>query len=55
MTREILRAASASSILAGEMFEEMKQVGFSSVSALSYYSLGYGYLGDKQIQFLAEN
>jgi len=37
-----------------EMLDEMKQAGFSSVSALSYYSLEYGYLGDKQIQFLAE-
>jgi hypothetical protein len=37
-----------------EMLEEMKQAGFSSVSALSYYSLEYGYLGDNQIQFLAE-
>jgi hypothetical protein len=37
-----------------EMLEEMKQVGFSSVWALSYYSQEYGYLGDKQIQFLAE-
>jgi hypothetical protein len=39
---------------AWEMLEEMKQVGFSSVWALSYYSQEYGYLGDKQIQFLAE-
>ena len=37
-----------------EMLEEMKQAGFSAVSALSYYSREYGYLGDKQIQFLAE-
>jgi SAM-dependent methyltransferase len=37
-----------------EMLEEMKQAGFSTVSALSYYSLEYGYLGDNQIQFLAE-
>ena len=37
-----------------EMLEEMKQAGFSSVSALYYYSLEYGYLGDNQIQFLAE-
>ena len=37
-----------------EMLEEMKQAGFSSVSALSYYSPEYGYLGDKQMQFLAE-
>jgi len=37
-----------------EMLEEMKQAGFSSVSALSYYSLEYGYLGDNQMQFLAE-
>jgi len=37
-----------------EMLKEMKQAGFSSVSALSYYSLEYGYLGDNQIQFLAE-
>jgi SAM-dependent methyltransferase len=37
-----------------EMFEEMKQAGFSSVSALSYHSLRYVYLGDKQMQFLAE-
>jgi len=37
-----------------EMLEEMKQAGFSSVWALSYYSQEYGYLGDKQIQFLAE-
>ena len=37
-----------------EMVEEMRQAGFSSVSALSYYSREYGYLGDKQIQFLAE-
>jgi hypothetical protein len=37
-----------------EMLEEMKQVGFSSVWALSHYSREYGYLGDKQIQFLAE-
>jgi SAM-dependent methyltransferase len=37
-----------------EMLEEMKEAGFSSVSALSYYSLEYGYLGDNQIQFLAE-
>jgi hypothetical protein len=36
------------------MLEEMKQAGFSTVSALSYYSLEYGYLGDNQIQFLAE-
>jgi len=37
-----------------EMLEEMKQAGFSSVWALSYYSQEYGYLGDKQMQFLAE-
>jgi SAM-dependent methyltransferase len=37
-----------------EMLEQMKQAGFSSVCALSYYSREYGYLGDKQIQFLAE-
>ena len=37
-----------------EMLEEMKQAGFSSVWALSYYSREYGYLGDNQIQFLAE-
>ena len=37
-----------------EMLEEMKEAGFSTVSALSYYSLEYGYLGDNQIQFLAE-
>src|SRR4051812_19163348 len=37
-----------------EMFEEIKQAGFSRVSALSYYSQEYGYLGDKQIQFPAE-
>ncbi len=37
-----------------EMLEEVKQAGFSSVSALSYYSPEYGYLGDNQIQFLAE-
>lgn len=37
-----------------EMLEEMKQAGFSSVSTLSYYSREYGYLGDNQMQFLAE-
>jgi SAM-dependent methyltransferase len=37
-----------------EMLEEMKEAGFSRVWALSYYSREYGYLGDKQIQFLAE-
>ena len=37
-----------------EMLEEMKQAGFSSVWALSYYSREYGYLGDNQLQFLAE-
>lgn len=37
-----------------EMLEEMKQAGFSSVPALSYYSLEYGYLGENQMQFLAE-
>jgi SAM-dependent methyltransferase len=37
-----------------EMLEEMKQADFSNVSALSYYSLEYGYLGDNQMQFLAE-
>ena len=37
-----------------EMLEEMKQAGFSNVWALSYYGREYGYLGDHQIQFLAE-
>jgi hypothetical protein len=37
-----------------EMLEEIKQAGFSSVWALSYYSREYGYLGDDQLQFLAE-
>ena len=37
-----------------EMLEEMKEAGFSTVSALSYYSLEYGYLVDNPIQFLAE-
>ena len=37
-----------------EMLEQMKQAGFSNVWALSYYSREYGYLGDRQIQFLAE-
>jgi hypothetical protein len=37
-----------------EMLEEMKQAGFSSVCAVSYYSREYGYLGNNQIQFLAE-
>jgi hypothetical protein len=32
----------------------MSEAGFSSVSALCYYSRGYAYLGDEQIQFLAE-
>jgi hypothetical protein len=37
-----------------EMFQHMTEVGFSSVSALYYYSREYGYLGGEQIQFLAE-
>src|SRR5204862_15436 len=34
--------------------QEMSEAGFSSVSALCYYSREYGYLGGEQIQFLAE-
>ena len=37
-----------------EMLQQMTEVGFSSVSALCYYSREYGYLGGEQIQFLAE-
>jgi SAM-dependent methyltransferase len=37
-----------------EMFEELKAAGFSTVSALCYYSRDFGYLGGEQIQFLAE-
>lgn len=37
-----------------EMLEELKQAGFSNVTALCYYSRDYAYLGGEQIQFLAE-
>jgi SAM-dependent methyltransferase len=37
-----------------ELFEQLKRAGFSTVSALCYYSRDYGYLGGEQIQFLAE-
>jgi len=37
-----------------EMLQQMSEAGFSSVSALCYYSREYGYLGGEQIQFLAE-
>ena len=37
-----------------EMLEQVKQLGFSKISALLYYSRDYGYLGDGQIQFFAE-
>lgn len=37
-----------------EMLQQMKETGFSTVSALCYYSREYGYLGGEQIQFLAE-
>lgn len=37
-----------------EMLEQLKQAGFSTVSALCYYSRDYGYLGGEQIQFIAE-
>jgi hypothetical protein len=37
-----------------EMLQQMREAGFSSVSALCYYSREYGYLGGEQIQFLAE-
>ena len=37
-----------------EMLQQMSGAGFSSISALCYYSREYGYLGDEQIQFLAE-
>ena len=36
------------------ILQQMTEVGFSSVSALCYYSREYGYLGGEQIQFLAE-
>jgi hypothetical protein len=36
------------------MLEQLKQAGFSTVSALCYYSRDYGYLGGEQIQFIAE-
>ena len=37
-----------------EMFEQLKVAGFSTVSALCYYSRDFGYFGGEQIQFLAE-
>jgi Methyltransferase domain len=37
-----------------EMLQQMHEAGFSSVSALCYYSREYAYLGGEQIQFLAE-
>jgi SAM-dependent methyltransferase len=37
-----------------ELLEEVRQAGFRQVTALLYYSVDYGYLGDQQIQFLAE-
>jgi SAM-dependent methyltransferase len=37
-----------------EMFEQLKAAGFTTVSALCYYSRAFGYLGGEQIQFLAE-
>jgi methyltransferase family protein len=37
-----------------EMLQQMSEAGFSSVSALCYYSREHGYLGREQIQFLAE-
>ncbi|MDP9254134.1 MAG: class I SAM-dependent methyltransferase [Verrucomicrobiota bacterium] len=37
-----------------EMMQQMKETGFSTVSALCYYSRDYGYLGGEQIQFFAE-
>jgi len=37
-----------------EMFEQLKVAGFSTVSALCYYSRDFGYLGGEQLQFLAE-
>jgi SAM-dependent methyltransferase len=36
-----------------QMLEQMKEAGFSNVSALFYYSREYGYLGGEQLQFLA--
>ncbi len=37
-----------------EMFEQLQQAGLQNVWALYYYSPDYGYLGDEQLQFLAE-
>lgn len=37
-----------------EMLDELKLAGFSSASALCYYSRDFGYFGGEQIQFLAE-
>jgi hypothetical protein len=37
-----------------EMLDQVKQAGFTKVWALLYYSIDFGYLGDEQIQFLAE-
>lgn len=37
-----------------EMLEQVRLAGFSTVTALCYYSRDFGYLGGEQIQFLAE-
>jgi len=37
-----------------EILDQLREAGFSTVSALCYYSRDYGYLGGEQIQFLAE-
>jgi hypothetical protein len=36
-----------------ELLEDVKRAGFSSVSAIFYHSIDFGYLGGEQIQFLA--
>ena len=37
-----------------EMLDQLREDGFSSVSALLYYSRDFGYIGGGQMQFLAE-